>query len=182
MARRRGWLPTRPPAFPAPPEGFDKPRDGVAKGKLERVDYDSKTVGVKRWMQVYTPPGYEKGTGRFPVLYLIHGGSDTEETWTKVGHANLIADNLIAKGLAVPMIIVMPYGNVRPHAMSDFTTEVIQDILPFIEANYHVSKESSGRAIAGFSKTKFDKINTITIDNSSMFYDLIGPSMPQPFI
>ena len=48
------------PAFPDPPEGFDKPREGVAKGKLERVDYDSKTVGVKRWMKVYTPPGYSK--------------------------------------------------------------------------------------------------------------------------
>src|SRR6185503_11071205 len=59
------------PAFPNPPEGFDKPRDGIERGKLERVDYDSKTVGVKRWMQVYTPPGYSEDQ-KYPVLYLLH--------------------------------------------------------------------------------------------------------------
>jgi enterochelin esterase family protein len=82
---------------------------------------------------------------------LIHGGSDTEETWTKVGRANLIADNLIAQGKAKPMIIVMPYGNVRPSPMPDFTKDMVNDIIPFVEANYLVIKESKGRAIAGFS-------------------------------
>jgi enterochelin esterase family protein len=103
-------------------------------------------------MLVYTPPGFNAtGKTKYPVLYLIHGGSDTEETWTKVGRANLIADNLIAQGKAKPMIIVMPYGNVRPKPMADFTKDVISDIIPFIEANYPVIKESGGRAIAGFS-------------------------------
>src|SRR5687768_11681448 len=60
------------PAFPDAPEGFDKPREGIAHGKLERVDYESKTVGVKRWMQVYTPPAYSKEK-KYPVLYLLHG-------------------------------------------------------------------------------------------------------------
>ena len=90
-------------------------------------------------------------TTKYPVLYLVHGGSDTEETWTKVGHANLIADNLIAQGKAKPMIIVMPYGNVRPSPMADFTKDVVNDIIPFVEANYPVVKDSKGRAIAGFS-------------------------------
>ena len=85
-----------------------------------------------------------------PVLYLIHGGSDTEETWFKVGRANFIADNLIAQGKAKPMIIVMPYGNVRPATMTDFTKDVIYDVIPFIEANYPVGTDSHNRAVAGF--------------------------------
>src|SRR5687767_13604258 len=60
------------PAFPNPPEGFDKPREGIERGKLERIDYKSKTIGAKRWMQVYTPPGYSKDN-KYPVLYLLHG-------------------------------------------------------------------------------------------------------------
>ncbi len=73
------------PAFPNPPEGFDKAREGIEHGKLERVDYDSKTVGVKRWMQVYTPPGYSKEK-KYPVLYLLHGiGGNEREEWAKGG-------------------------------------------------------------------------------------------------
>jgi enterochelin esterase family protein len=75
---------------------------------------------------------------------------DTEETWAKVGHANFIADNLIAQKKAVPMIIVMPYGNVRPKPMADFTKDVINDIIPFIESNYPVLIDSKNRAVAGF--------------------------------
>ena len=91
------------------------------------------------------------GKTKYPVLYLIHGGSDTEETWTKVGRANLIADNLIARGKARPMIIVMPYANVFPGPMDGFTKDMINDIIPFIEANYPVVPDSKHRAVAGFS-------------------------------
>src|SRR5690606_36700954 len=98
---------------------------------------------------VYTPPGFDINDGKKnPVLYFIHGGSDTEETWTKVGKANLIADNLIADGKAKPMIIVMPYGNVRPSPMPDFTKDVINDIIPIIESNYPVYTDSANRAVA----------------------------------
>ncbi|WP_375448555.1 alpha/beta hydrolase [uncultured Fibrella sp.] len=103
-----------------------------------------------RQLLVYTPPGFN-ANGKYPVLYLIHGGSDTEETWTKVGRAHLIADNLIAQGKAKPTLIVMPYGNVRPATMPDFTKDMVNDIVPFVEVNYPVIKESKGRAIAGFS-------------------------------
>ena len=124
----------------------------VPHGKISYDYYQSTTLGATRTLLVYTPPGYNSnGKMKYPVLYLIHGGSDTEETWTKVGHANFIADNLIAQGKAKPMIIVMPYGNVRPKPMADFTLDVIKDIIPFVEANYAVIKESKGRAIAGFS-------------------------------
>jgi enterochelin esterase-like enzyme len=124
----------------------------VPHGKLNYTYYKSTTLGTTRGLVIYTPPGLEmNGRQKYPVLYLIHGGSDTEETWTKVGRANFIADNLIAEGKANPMIIVMPYGNVRPAPMADFTKEVINDIIPFIEANYPAIKDNSGRAIAGFS-------------------------------
>ena len=102
------------------------------------------------------------------MLYLIHGGSDTEETWTKVGRANLIADNLIAQGKATPMIIVMPYGNVRPKPMPDFTKDVINDIIPFIESNYPVINESKGRAVAGFSVGGGQTLN-IGLTNTDKF-------------
>src|SRR5207248_995233 len=91
-------------AFPNPPEGFDKAREGVEHGKLERVDYDSRTVGAKRWMQVYTPPGYSRDK-KYPVLYLLHGiGGNEREEWTKGGVANVILDNLIADHKIEPMI------------------------------------------------------------------------------
>jgi enterochelin esterase-like enzyme len=122
----------------------------VPHGKVSYRYYTSKTLGTTRTLLVYTPPNFNPKT-RYPVLYLIHGGSDTEETWVKVGRAHLIADNLIASGQVVPMIIVMPYGNVRPSPMADFTKDVVEDIIPFVEANYLVRKESQGRAVAGFS-------------------------------
>lgn len=124
----------------------------VPHGKISYRYYKSGTLGTTRQLLVYTPPGFNpNGKTKYPVLYLIHGGSDTEETWTKVGRANLIADNLIAQGKAKPMLIVMPYGNVRPAPMADFTNDMVNDIVPFVEASYPVIKASNGRAIAGFS-------------------------------
>jgi enterochelin esterase family protein len=124
----------------------------VPHGKVSYCYYKSAALGTTRTLVVYTPPGFNaNGKTQYPVLYLIHGGSDTEETWTKVGRANLIADNLIAQGKTKPMIIVMPYGNVRPSPMPEFTKDVVNDIIPFVEANYPVIKNSKGRAIAGFS-------------------------------
>ncbi len=124
----------------------------VPHGKISYRLYKSSTLGTTRQLLIYTPPGLDmNGKTKYPVLYLIHGGSDTEETWTKVGRANFIADNLIAQGKAKPMIIVMPYGNVRPSPMPDFTKDMVNDIIPFIEANYPVIAESQGRGVAGFS-------------------------------
>ena len=122
----------------------------VPHGKISYRWYTSSVSGTTRRLLVYTPPGFDLNK-KYPVLYLIHGGSDTEETWTKVGRANFIADNLIAAGKASPLIIVMPYGNVRPLPMADFTKEMITDIIPFIESSYPVGTGSSDRAIAGFS-------------------------------
>src|SRR5215207_5341165 len=120
----------------------------VPHGKVSYRYYKSGTLKTTRQLLVYTPPGFNaNGKIKYPVLYLIHGGSDTEETWTKVGRAHLIADNLIAEGKAKPMLIVMPYGNVRPSP----TPDLVKDILPFVEANYPVYTDSKHRAVAGFS-------------------------------
>jgi len=141
----------------------------VPHGKISYQYYKSTTLGTTRQLLVYTPPGFNANAKKkYPVLYLIHGGSDTEETWTKVGHANLIADNLIAKGLAVPMIIVMPYANVRPNPMPDFTKDVVKDIIPFIESNYPVLTDSKDRAVAGFSVGGGQTLN-IGLTNTDKF-------------
>ena len=141
----------------------------VPHGKISYRYYNSKTLGTARPLLVYTPPGFDaSGKTKYPVLYLIHGGSDTEETWTKVGKANLIADNLIAQGKAKPMIIVMPYGNVRPKAMPDFTPDVINDVIPFVENNYPVLTDSKNRAIAGFSVGGGQTLN-IGLTNTDKF-------------
>ena len=115
MARRTDFGPpvslgpNDKPAFPPAPSGFDVRREGIERGKVEVAEYDSKTVGVKRKMMVYTPPGYSKDK-KYPVLYLLHGIGDTEMGWTRTGKADVILDNLYADKKAVPMIVVMPYG------------------------------------------------------------------------
>ena len=159
-------------AFPNAPEGFDKPREGIERGKLERVDYESKTVGAKRWMQVYTPPGYSKEK-KYPVLYLLHGiGGNEREEWAKGGGVpHVILDNLIADKKAEPMIIVLPNGNATTNrAPTDagagggrrgfgdltgwgkpFENDLIKDIIPFIESQYSVKAARESRALAGLS-------------------------------
>lgn len=141
----------------------------VPHGKISYQLYKSSILGTTRPLLVYTPPSFNpNGKTRYPVLYLIHGGSDTEETWFKVGRVNFIADNLIAQKKAVPMIIVMPYGNVRPAPMPDFTKEMLDDIIPFVEANYPVFKESQSRAVAGFSVGGGQTLN-IGLTNTDKF-------------
>ncbi len=98
---------------PVPPQGFDKVREGIDRGKLERVDYDAPAVaeGLKRWMEVYTPPGYSTDK-KYPVLYLLHGiGGNENREWTRQGVANVVLDNLIADKKIEPMIVVFPNGN-----------------------------------------------------------------------
>jgi enterochelin esterase-like enzyme len=99
-----------PPSLPAAPKGFDARRDGVERGKVEAVEYDSKSVGGKRRMVVYTPPGYSKDK-KYPVFYLLHGAGDDETGWQRKGAAPVILDNLLADKKIVPMIVVMPNGS-----------------------------------------------------------------------
>lgn len=150
------------PAFPAPPEGFDKPRADIAHGKLEMVEYDSKSVGTKRKANVYTPPGYSPDT-KYPVLYLLHGIGGDEHEWERGGHPEIILDNLIADKKAEPMIVVMPNGRASkddrpgPDAMrtapafGEFDKDLLGSLIPFIESKYSVKTDRESRALAGLS-------------------------------
>jgi enterochelin esterase family protein len=135
----------------------------VPHGNVEYCNYYSKTLQSPRPLLVYTPPGYSKSNTAYPVLYLISGTTDTEETWFKVGRTNFILDNLIAQQMATPMIVVMPYGNMMtgtpgpstPEAAAmyqRFSQEMMENILPYVESNYRVKTDRESRAIAGFSR------------------------------
>jgi enterochelin esterase-like enzyme len=106
------WAHEKPKELPAAPKGFDAKRDGIEQGKIETVEYDSKSVAAKRRMTIYLPPGYSKDV-KYPVLYLLHGAGDDETGWQRRGAANVILDNLYADKKLVPMIVVMPNGSVR---------------------------------------------------------------------
>src|SRR5579871_574357 len=135
----------------------------VPHGAVASVTYYSTTLSKFRRMHVYTPPGYESGKGRFPVFYLLHGAGDCDESWTSVGRAGFILDNLIAAGKARPMIVVMPAGHTRsfgfgappssgPRPPADeFEQDFLRDIMPTIEKNYRVLNDRKDRAIAGLS-------------------------------
>jgi enterochelin esterase-like enzyme len=98
------------PAFPDPPAGFNVRRDNVPHGELTAVEYDSKSLGTRRRMRVYTPPGYSS-SNKYPVLYLLHGIGGTDKEWTESCHANNIIDNLLADAKIRPMVMVFPDGN-----------------------------------------------------------------------
>ena len=144
----------------------------VPRGVVHHHFYRSAIVGDDREFYVYTPPGYDPGAASpYPVLYLLHGYSDAADTWVTVGRANVILDNLIARGLAKPMVVVMPlgYGNrevlaggwahVRSpdfraiSAASDarFRDSLFGEVMPMVEHAYRVSSAPQDRAIAGLS-------------------------------
>ena len=137
----------------------------VPHGTLRHHWYASKSLGVRRSLHVYTPPGYDKETStRYPVLYLLHGSGDNDATWAVLGRAHLILDNLLGQGKVKPMIVVMTDGhaflrhvgggatpNLNARNVEDFGRDLLEDVLPFIEAGYRVKNDRSHRAIAGLS-------------------------------
>ena len=148
--------------FPAAPAGFDVPRPGLANGHAETVEYDSATVGIKRRMVIYTPPAYSRDR-KYPVLYLLHGIGDDETGWPQKGSAAAILDNLYADKLAEPMIVVIPNGrssatitlktpfNEQFPAFEAFESELLKDIIPYVESHYSVKADRESRALAGLS-------------------------------
>ena len=150
------------PAFPEPPAGFNARRDGVPRGKLEMVTYASKSVGTDRKMNVYTPPGYLKDR-EYPVLYLLHGIGGDETEWQRFATPDVLLDNLIADGKAVPMIVVMPNGRAQKNdraegdvfksapAFAAFEKDLLEDLIPAIESRYSVRADREHRALAGLS-------------------------------
>ena len=172
-------------AFPKAPEGFDQVREGIEKGKLERVDYEATAVaqGLNRWMEVYTPAGYSTEK-KYPVLFLLHGiGGNENHEWTGMGgnqgRAAVLLDNLIADKKIEPMIVVFPNGNLTTSGNAgqggrgggrggfggggdaaqisgdgwgkNFETDLLKDLIPFIESHYSVYTDREHRAIAGLS-------------------------------
>jgi enterochelin esterase family protein len=126
--------------------------------------YDSKASGTRRRVHVYTPPGYGKDANKkYPVLYLLHGSGDNDTHWMHIGRANVVADNLIADGKALPLVIVMPDGHVveRPFGPVDektrleirraFEKDLLESVVPLVEASYRVRPDAGSRAIAGLS-------------------------------
>jgi enterochelin esterase-like enzyme len=148
--------------IPAAPADFDKKRDNIDHGKLETVEYDSKSVGIKRKATVYTPPGYTKDK-KYPVLYLLHGIGGDENEWRRGGAPDVILDNLIADKKAVPMLVVMPNGraskdltakspfNQQSPAFAAFEKDLLEDLIPFVEKTYSVKADRESRALAGLS-------------------------------
>lgn len=150
------------PASPAAPEGFDERREGIPHGKVETVEYHSTTVGTDRKMLVYTPPGYSTDE-RYPTLYLLHGIGGDEEEWSRHGAPDVILDNLYADGKITPMIVVMPNGRAQENdraegdvfrhakAFETFESDLLNDVIPFVEKTYPVKKGRENRAVAGLS-------------------------------
>jgi len=137
----------------------------VPHGEIHTHWYESKSLKASRRLTVYTPPNYVRNTNtRYPVLYLFHGANADETAWTRLGRVNAILDNLLASGKAKPFIVVMPFGYGIPpgspgdnpgagFAASDklFSRDLLEDVIPFIDAQYRTLRDRDHRAIAGLS-------------------------------
>jgi len=138
-------------------------QSSIPHGTVHSHDYWSKSLNVKRRLHVYTPHGYEKSSGKLPVLYLFHGSGDNDATWTEGGRAHFIADNLQAQHKAVPMLIVMTDGhafsgnptqvstNMVSRNVTMFGEDLLHDVIPLIESTYRVKAGRDSRAIIGLS-------------------------------
>jgi len=162
---------------PAPDQDFYALKD-VPHGKVQQILSPSKRTGTARRAFVYTPPDYDKDqTKRYPVLYLQHGWGEDETAWSNQGHANLIMDNLIAEGKIRPFLIVMTYGmtneirfgGIRNFDIKPFQTVLVDELVPYVDANFRTLADQSHRAMAGLSmggiETKM--ITTANLDKFS---------------
>ncbi len=165
------------PAFADPPAGFNARRDNVPHGEMTTVQYDSKTLGTRRQMVVYTPVGYSTSR-KYPVLYLLHGIGGNDREWQRACRADNVLDNLLADGKIQPMIVVFPNGNASVTANTEgggrgagmggargasggrgdfgswgtpFENDLIKDIIPYIESHYSAYIDREHRALAGLS-------------------------------
>jgi enterochelin esterase-like enzyme len=175
---------------PGPESDLYFQKENVPHGTVAKIWYRSNVLGFDRRMYVYTPPGYEGGTQKYPVFYLLHGAGGDEDAWTNMGREAQIIDNLIARGKAKPMIVVMTNGNANQagaqneippvtvqsdQGMASYTRltgkfeeHLVKDVVPFIEKNYRALSGADNRAIAGLSMGG-GHTQTITNDNPGMF-------------
>jgi enterochelin esterase-like enzyme len=161
---------------PAPDQDFYALKD-VPHGKVQQILFPSKSTNTSRRAFVYTPPDYDKDmTTRYPVLYLQHGWGEDETAWSNQGHANLIMDNLIAEGKTKPFIIVMTYGmtndvrigGLRNFKIDPFQTVLVDELIPYIDANFRTLSDQPDRAMAGLSMGGMET-KMITLANLDKF-------------
>jgi enterochelin esterase family protein len=137
----------------------------VPHGRVETHAYRSRALDTDRQLVVYTPPGYESSGDRYPALYLLHGAGGDETTWTARGQAHVILDNLIADGALSPLVVVMPFGYAfqreggagrgdpaeNKRQREGFARDLLEDVIPFVEATFRAQRDREHRAIAGLS-------------------------------
>jgi enterochelin esterase family protein len=152
----------------------------VPHGAVSEVHYFSTALNGWRRLHVYTPPGYETGNDKYPVFYLLHGAGDSDDSWTTVGRANFILDNLIAAKKAKPMVVVMTAGHTTRtqglggggggflSATDDFARDFLTDVMPLVEKRYRVMADRAHTAIAGLSMGGSQSLN-IAIPNLQRF-------------
>lgn len=175
--------------IPAHDQDFYALKD-VPHGNVVQILFPSKSTNTARRAFVYTPPGYEKdNAARYPVLYLQHGWGEDENAWSNQGHANLIMDNLIAEGRIKPFIIVMTYGmtndvrigGIRNFKIEPFQTVLIDELIPYVDANFRTLADRSHRAMAGLSMGGMET-HTITLNRPDVFdyYALLSGGIYKP--
>jgi enterochelin esterase-like enzyme len=175
-----------PAATPAPWELRDVPH-----GTVVTEWQKSAVLGRTERIVLYLPPGYEKSTAKFPVLYLVHGSGDVPESWTNAGRANLILDNLIAEKKATPMIVVMPAGHAvafgagRGGPVNNnelFEQYLVKEVIPTVEGKYRVAAGAKNRALAGLSMGGGHTIYT-GFSHPELFSALgiFSPGLPRDF-
>jgi len=165
--------------IPAHDQDFYELKD-VPHGQISEIYFPSKSTNTSRRAFVYTPPDYEKDLNKkYPVLYLQHGYGENEYGWPNQGKANLIMDNLIAEGKAKPFIIVMTYGmtndvkmgGMRSFDIKPFQTVLIDELIPYIDANFRTLTDQPNRAMAGLSMGGFET-KTVTLKNLDTFSNI----------
>jgi enterochelin esterase family protein len=185
----------------AGPESAFQENRPVPHGEIRQAWYRSTTLDMQRRLHVYTPPGYDGSTTRYPVLYLLHGGGDDDSGWSSIGRAGFILDNLLADKKAVPMIIVMPNGSLpRPPGMpapvpgtppdpavmaallERFTNELMKDVIPFVETQYRTVPGAATRAIAGLSMGGGQTLRVITAHPDQFGYAAIWSAGLNPLL
>lgn len=175
--------------IPAHDQDFYALKD-VPHGNVQQILFPSKSTNTSRRAFVYTPPGYEKDKSKkYPVLYLQHGWGEDETAWSNQGHANLIMDNLIAEGKIKPFIIVMTYGmtnelgwgHLRDFKVDSFQTVLVDELIPYVDANFRTLSDPAHRAMAGLSMGGFET-HAITLNKPNVFsyYGLLSGGIYTP--
>jgi enterochelin esterase family protein len=162
----------------------------VPHGDVRMVTYESKAMGVTRFLWIYTPPGYDESKVKYPVLYLLHGNGEAQNGWVMNGRANIILDNLIAEGKAQPMLVVMPQGHALQAAgvgplvrlpgetqmySARFPKDLLGDIIPLVERRFRAIADADHRGIAGLSMGGGQAL-TIGLTHQDLFHYILGYS------